>query len=626
MQVFLLTWTVLIPLASWFFLSIFLYSFGISVKGPEPAGSWQGASYGFLMLLDSWVREVGNVFMWPGEALTGFGDEPTGEQVWIEIGVSAVLWSWLLPWGLNVFGMWDWFGTKFWPGSSGSLSRWWVGFRDWIEEVLHFGKGPVAKWASMADMRANRWERGDVFLGRPWTKTGGAPWPVGLATEKHMVTIAGTGSGKSTAALIPNICLHPGGLLCIDPKGELARVTAGRRRRMKAGPVHVLDPFGISGKGTRDCYNPFDDMAIAAAKNPERVVSFAAKMAEALVKPLSTTDSYWDKAAKTLITGLIVYVFAHEPEERRSLVRVRELLTEGDVEGYESAVEAEVFDRKELSAFDFLIEKMRSLRRGPYGEAIARAAGSVAMMGEGQRGSVLTTAQEHTAWIDNPLMARVVGTGGMSILLDDFKDRSLSVYVCLPVTAVTGSEGRFLRLFVLMLIEIMMADPNRVPEIPVLLAVDEFPNLGHLDGIELVAPMMRSYGVRFWAVGQDISQFKEAYPQTWTGFIGGAEAVQFMGINHPPTVDFIVDLLGCHMVERRVGGVPRRDLHPLMDRDQVMRFLAKERGNQIVWFGSRRHMRLKICPYWAYMMPRYYDLDPRFKERGWRWLLRRMGG
>ncbi len=635
MQKKLFLWMLVYPSGAGLAASFTSTQMGADPIGPEPGGgavwiAWQIANGAW-----SWLSWLATGVIWPGEAITGIPwGTATTEQAVLSIGVSYVVWAAVIPAGMSALGLWDWFGY----GSRGrsvsaELNGWWVWLRDWFEEVTAFGKGPAAKWARMADMKARRWRRGDVFLGRPWTMFGGRSWPVGISTEKHMVTIAGTGSGKSTAGLIPNICLHEGSLLCIDPKGELARITAGKRRkrsRKRYGQgghrVYVLDPFGIAGGEDTAFYNPFEDMQQAAARNPDLVVSYASRIAEALVKPMSTTDSYWDKAAKTLLTGLVLYIYVHEPPERKNLIRLRELVTEGDAEGYEAAVAAGVIDRKDLNPFDFLIEKMKSVRKELHGEVIARAAGTIAAMGEGQRGSVLTTAQEHTAFLDNPLMAKVVQGDGLRVWLEDLKYRSVSIYVCLPVTAVNGPEGRWLRLFVLMFIEVMMSDPEKAPKPPVLLAIDEFPNLGRLDGIEVIAPMMRSYGVRFWAVGQDVSSFKDVYPETWTSFIGGAEAVQFMGITHPPTVDFIADLLGHHVVESGMGMQARREAHPLMDRDQVSRFLAKDRGTQIIWFGSRRPMKLKICPYFRYLMPWYYDPDPRYKEGVWRRLLRGMRG
>lgn len=219
----------------------------------------------------------------------------------------------------------------------------------------------------------------------------------------------------------------------------------------------------------------------------------------------------------------------------------------------------------------------------------------------------MSTLQEHTAFIDNPVMMQALGSMKEPLTLEMLRKEKVSVYVCLPANAVTGREGRWFRMFVMLFIEIMMKEPMGAPNPPVLMAVDEFPNLGKIDGIELVAPMMRSYGVRFWAVGQDVSQFKDVYPNTWTGFIGGAEAVQFMGLNHPATLDLIVDLIGRH----EVGGPQKRE-YGLMDRDQLARFLDRRKRNQVIWFGSRRPFRLKICPYYETLPKSYYDPDPRY--------------
>ena len=189
-------------------------------------------------------------------------------------------------------------------------------------------------------------------------------------------------------------------------------------------------------------------------------------------------------------------------------------MTQGDLEAHRKALKAGKIKPGQLTPHDVLIEKMLHRRGGPYGDAIASAAGSIDMMGPNQRGGVITTAQEHTAFLDGPEMKRV--TSRSDFLLEDLKNGETSVYLCLPPQMVSGKEGRWLRMFVLLFIDMMMRI-QKAPKPPVLLAIDEFPNLGRLDGIELVAPMLRSYGARFWAVGQDIEQFQKVYPKSWGG-------------------------------------------------------------------------------------------------------------
>lgn len=75
------------------------------------------------------------------------------------------------------------------------------------------------------------------------------------AGPAHLLTIAPTRTGKGVGTIIPNLLTYPGSVLCIDPKGENARVAA--RQRGKFGAVHVLDPFDVSGRPASR-YNPLD--------------------------------------------------------------------------------------------------------------------------------------------------------------------------------------------------------------------------------------------------------------------------------------------------------------------------------------------------------------------------------
>ena len=132
---------------------------------------------------------------------------------------------------------------------------------------------------------------------------------------------------------------------------------------------------------------------------------------------------------------------------------------------------------------------------------------------------------------------------------------------------------------------------------------------------------MRSYGVRFWAVAQDIEQLQKVYPLSWGGFLGGAEAIQCMGVTHLQTVKLLSEMLSSHVVmEEQEGYGPGKTrkvgvVHPLLDPNQISRLLAKGVNNQIVLRAGRKPMRLKICAYYDYMPWWYYSPDPRYKEK-----------
>ncbi len=477
-------------------------------------------------------------------------------------------------------------------------------------------------------MLANEFTRGDIFLGRPKLIIGGLLRPIGLNTEKHFVTFASTGSYKSTGALIPNLCIHEGSALIIDPKGELAAITARRRGDGGGGvrgmgqPVYVLDPFGIVPGFQGASYNVFDEMERIAQHAPDRPVSYAGKVAQALIPAGNSRDPYWDNAARTFITGLILYIL-QGPKEHRNLIRLRTLLMEGDVETYRRVMGGGKDPNSD--PFDALMVMMETCPDGPYRHVIAGAASSLSKMSHNQRGGVLTTAMQHTSFLDTPEFRKIMMKS--DFLLEDLKNDRISVYLCLPLNAVSGVEGHWLRMFVLLTVD-MMSRVSKAPKPPLLMAIDEFPSLGKLDGIETVAPTMRSYGVRLWVIGQDIEQFERVYPDSWGTLIGNAEAVQFMGVSHPPTVAFIAERMGEHVIttQQDMGQGLTREVsseRAVRDPDQISRMIAKDTKNQIVWRAGKPPMLLKICPYFEYMPWWYYSKDRRFREKFNRWIWRR---
>jgi type IV secretory pathway TraG/TraD family ATPase VirD4 len=582
--------------------------------------------FGAFMLPAVWVvGQITTVLRIPGNPYW-----PVRWFTWPLLILTLVLswefWTTVLSRTLRFFGFWN----PFWKADQlprRYILQAWITTRQWFEIHGQFGRGPTGGWASFVEVLSNAFREGDIFLGRPKLLWGGLLRPIGIPTETHMVTVAGAGAGKSSGALIPNLCIHEGSLLCVDPKGELARITARRRGQGGNGVrgmgqrVFVVDPFGTAKNHPCAAYNVFDEMARVAEYDPDRPVSYAGTIAKALVK-VEGRDPYFDNAAKTLLRGLILYVFVTEPPERRNLVRVRQLIMGGAVEEHERRQLPD-----DVTAFDVLLEQMTLCRSGPYGEAIADSASTVKIMAGPQLGSVVTTAQEHTAFLDIPEMQRICRRS--DFLLEDLKDSLTSIYLCLPITAVSGNEGRWLRMFIQLTID-MMVRVSKAPKPPVLLAVDEFPSLGRLDGIELAAPLLRSYGVRFWVIGQDLEQFKHVYPDTWSTIIGNAAAVQFMGITEPNTVAWLSKRLSEHVVSRQVreGRTSRRveAVHPLLDPDQVARTLAKKWKTQIVWRGSSRPMKLKITPYfwylpWWFYEPDFQHAEP-FHRRMWRWARR----
>ena len=63
--------------------------------------------------------------------------------------------------------------------------------------------------------------------------------------DRHLVTLAGSRAGKGRSLIIPNLLSYPGSVVCIDPKGENAAVTARYRREVLGQEVVVLSLIHI---------------------------------------------------------------------------------------------------------------------------------------------------------------------------------------------------------------------------------------------------------------------------------------------------------------------------------------------------------------------------------------------
>ena len=87
-----------------------------------------------------------------------------------------------------------------------------------------------ASFGRRADVR--KLERtGDLIIGR----SGKSGKLLSYDGAVHLLTMAPTRSGKGVGTIIPNLLLLDRSVICIDPKGENARITA----RTKIGRAHV---------------------------------------------------------------------------------------------------------------------------------------------------------------------------------------------------------------------------------------------------------------------------------------------------------------------------------------------------------------------------------------------------
>lgn len=375
----------------------------------------------------------------------------------------------------------------------------------------------------------------------------------------HLLTLAPTRTGKGVGTVIPNLLLVPRPMLVVDPKGENARITY--EARAKFGPVHVLDPFGVTGLPTA-AYNPLARLTPDSLDLGED----AASLAEALVMdpPGETGDAHWNEEAKALLAGLILFAAVHEAEDRRTLASLREYLT---------------LPPEQFRALLGLMQDSTGA-----GGLIARSANRFLGKADREAAGVLSSAQRHTHFLDSPRISA-------SLARSDFSFASLrhevtSVFLVLPPNRL-DAYSRWLRLLVSQALAEIARDAETSPGAsatpgaaqraskplrePTLFLLDEFAALGRLEAVERAMGLMAGYGLQLWPILQDLSQLRALYGARANTFVANAGVLQTFGVNDYETAKALSQLMGQmtthYATTSHRPGDPSSTTHQLTSRD-----------------------------------------------------------
>lgn len=364
-----------------------------------------------------------------------------------------------------------------------------------------------------------------------------------------------TRTGKGVGTIIPNLLTANRSELCIDPKGENAGISA--RARQSFGPVHILDPFGATGASSAS-FNPLD-MFDASGLD---VAEDASMLADALVfdEPGMAGDAHWNEEAKALIAGNILYIIAHEPPDRRTLIALRDHLTLAP------------------GGFADLLTRMQASTA--VNGLIARAANRHLGKSDREASGVLSAAQRHTHFLDSPRMADVLRRSDFRFA--DLKHNAVTVLMVLPPDRLS-TYSRWLRLLITQSLTDMARDTT-MPRSPVLYLLDEFAAIGYLAPIERAMGLMAGYGVQLWPILQDIHQLRATYRQTAGTFLSNASVLQLFGVNDVETAELVGKTIGktdAHYVtqswsEGKTSSSEHISARDLINPDEIMRLPANE--------------------------------------------------
>ena len=382
-------------------------------------------------------------------------------------------------------------------------------------------------WLSPDEAAAAGLHEGLLLMGRD---PGGLLWYGG---EGHCLTFAPTGSGKSVSVVVPNLLTYPGSVVCVDPKGAIASITA-RRRRAMGQKVILLDPFGEVERAQKqggaaadwpallcDSYNPLGHLRPESFDEPgSDLIDDVREVAASLIVSESGKERYFSDSARSVAECLILYLLWKRAPEHRTIETLLDIAFSSHEEIYDGFLP----EMRESDVFDGHLQHLANQVLG-----FSKEGGP----------AIWSTLRRSLQFLMTPKLKAV--TEPSEIDFSRLKTEPTTVYLVLPAKRLT-THGAWLRLMLAVILS--QISDARQPKHPVLFLLDECAALQRLEILETAVGLMRGYGMKLWLIFQDLSQMKRLYEESWSTFISNSGARQFFNVNDTETADYVSQYIG----------------------------------------------------------------------------------
>lgn len=323
--------------------------------------------------------------------------------------------------------------------------------------------------ARLASLRERRRMSTGLELGRdPETSR-----PIRVAVRSNLLSIAPPRTGKTSGLVIPNLAAPEAGAwfgpaVVIDPKGEIYRAVAERRRAL-GRQVRCLDPCGLVG-GT-DTLNPL-------LRADPRDILYLQRVARALLPgSAGGEDAYFlNRATDAIVAGFLGARRLNTPTP----VAVSRLLA--DPEAFAAA--------------------LTGLRVDPAVKMRALLAADPKT-----RDPILSTAQQAFSWCDDARLQHL--TEQSSFVLTDLCASGTDLFLTLP----TEDLESLAPLIRWLLTEIFTAIRRNRPRERMIIFLDEAFALGRFREIVVAASELPGANASLWTFWQDRSQLIATYSE-----------------------------------------------------------------------------------------------------------------
>lgn len=481
-------------------------------------------------------------------------------------GINAALRSAApyVGWGLVALAVWGMRGLIWWP----------LRHAYWLRRLFGgrvFGK---ARWARKRDLhRAGLIGQGGLFLGRA------RGVDLSHSGEGHIITIAGTGGGKSSGLVVPTLCeLTEGAVIVTDPSGELAAMTA--RRRAEIGPVVFLNPFAsIFSKDTGLDYpdHGFNLLSALDPQSPAFITDTNALARLLMVTDRKESGSYWNDEGAEFLALMIASIKLYDAPDLHNLAFLYSVVRDSaeniaqrlqwiEDEGHPAL-------KDEATRFRDIIEHAK-----PQWAGIASKA------------ALATKRYVPTT----PLGEHVCKNGFDAARL---KTENVTLFILVPPSMLPVALPWLNTLMGVFGMAIGQPGPRR----PVTMLIDEAPALGFMPDLRAHMAQFRKVGLRVWLFTQTYAAM--AGPELYghdgmKELMGLASTKQFFAVDETDVQKLVSELAGTRSVSNPSSTGSTGDVGlPLIRPDEVRGL--RQWHQIIIRSGMAYPIMAKLVPYFT---------------------------
>ena len=437
-------------------------------------------------------------------------------------------------------------------------------------------------WASRRMLRQNGFlQKRGLFLGRAHGRD------LYHNGEGHLMSIAGTGGGKSSGLVVPALLnLSHGSIVVTDPSGELAAMT--KRHRASVSRVVMLNPFQtIFEEGTGLDYpdTGFNPLSII---DPDR--STFKSDCDALARYLMVTDrresgSYWNDEGKNYLALMIAATVLYYDDDLHNLAFVYQLVRDSP-------------EQIEETLNNIIDAGHPTLKNEAEGFL-----GIITTAPEQWQGIIRKAANATAKYAPATPLGEHVAINGFDAL--DLKREDVTVYILVPPEQLDNALP-----WMNMVIGVFgMAIGRPGDARTVTLLIDEAPSLGYLPDLRSFMAQFRKVGLRVWIFTQTVAHMADDELYGRTGFdaiFGLCSIKQFFAVSEPATLKLASEQCGertASNVSANTGGAAVSDVGVPLIRPEQVRGLKKWHQLLVV-DGMDKPIQAKLVPY--------------FKRKDWR--------